>query len=280
MYRHQVDTLCSFFLTEDIRTRGDQAAGMLGVDRLPALASVRAKQEGVIAGMEELSWFLRRFPVTLTLHKVDKARVKKNERIMTIKGLAQDILQLERTVLNILQRMSGIATMTDALVQQMNSKALLCSTRKTQWGLLDKKAVVIGGGGTHRLGLYDFPLVKDNHITLMDEKRKYILFEKLKKQKNFWEIEVKNKKQIFEFLPLMPGAIMFDNFKPNDIAAILPQLKAQPRCKDIIFEASGGISEKNISAYAMTGVDIISVGALTHSVKALDMSLDIEGIEA
>ena len=184
---------------------------------------------------------------------------------MQIKGKIKDILKLERTILNILQRMSGIATTTNNIINKnKKSQALIVPTRKTQWGLLDKRAVSLGGGGTHRLGLYDWILIKDNHIKISNFKFQI---------SNFFEIEVKNEKELKLALTTKPDAIMLDNFSAKKIKQILK--KYQKKLQKTIIEASGGINEKNISKYYNSNVDIISLGSLTHSVKSLDISLKI-----
>jgi nicotinate-nucleotide pyrophosphorylase (carboxylating) len=185
--------------------------------------------------------------------------------LLKLNGTIKNILKTERTALNILQRMSGIATETNKLVKKIKHKSLLCSTRKTQWGLLDKKAVMLGGGGTHRLGLHDFILVKDNHLAATDK----INWQKLSKK--FWEIEVDSTKQALVFARYNPDAIMLDNFKPQTIKRTIKKLSPQ-----IIFEASGGITESNLFEYAKTGVDVISMGSLTHSTKSLNINLQVD----
>ena len=192
------------------------------------------------------------------------ARIEKGDAIIKLVGGIKTILKLERTILNILQRMSGIATQTAHLVK-LCPHVLICPTRKTQWGLLDKKAVTVGGGGTHRLGLYDWILIKDNHLKISNFEFRIL--------NKFWEIEVKNEKELKKAIALKPDVIMFDNFKPNQIKKLIKIL--HEKHPQIIFEASGGINEETIKNYSQTGVDVISLGALTHSTKALDISLDI-----
>jgi nicotinate-nucleotide pyrophosphorylase (carboxylating) len=176
--------------------------------------------------------------------------------------------------------MSGIATKTHELVRMTGGKVLICSTRKTLWGLLDKKAVTVGGGGTHRLGLYDWMLVKDNHLEISDFSLRPELRPRGFQISDFYEIEVKNEKELKKALLLKPGAIMLDNFKSKNIKQILsakggPASGWKKHYPNIIIEASGMINEHNIRQYAKSGVDVISIGALTHSAKALDISLDI-----
>lgn len=264
-YKNQVKWFCDFMLQEDLGETGDITSNIVLKTNPKVTAEIIAKESGTIAGLEETKWLCTKYKIHVTKYKNDGTRVKKGEKIMQVKGKIKDILKLERTILNILQRMSGIATQTNKLITK--SGPLLCPTRKTQWGLLDKKAVVLGGGGTHRLGLYDWILVKDNHIKLTDP-MSYVLC-----PMSFWEIECKTEQQIWEFLGLKPDAIMLDNMTPKQITKI--KQKLNKNYPEIIIEASGGINEKNIREYQKTGVDIISLGSLTHSTKVLDLSLNI-----
>jgi len=266
-YKRQVKWLVGFMLNEDLDTKGDITTDTLIKNNPKATAIITAKENGVLAGLEEIKWLLTAYSLQLTAYTKDGNKIKKEKKITKITGGIKDILKLERTILNILQRMSGVATQTNKLVTK--GGPLLCPTRKTQWGLLDKKAVTLGGGGTHRLGLYDWILIKDNHIKCTN----YEQLTKLRTKK-FCEIECKTEKQFAKFIKLKPSAIMLDNFTPVNIKKILK--KYSPDIRDIIIEASGGITEKNIREYQKTGVDIISLGSLTHSNRALDISLDIK----
>lgn len=266
-YFRQVKWLVNFMLDEDLDKIGDITSDTLIKNNKKITAIIKAKETGIIAGIEEIKWLAIGYRIQVTGYKKDGGRVKKGDKIIKLTGNIKTILKLERTILNILQRMSGIATET-ARLSKLCPNILICPTRKTQWGLLDKKAVTVGGGGTHRLGLYDWILVKDNHIKCTN----YEMNTKLRTTK-FWEIEVKNKKELKKALILKPNAIMLDNMMPKQIKNILKILKKTHI--DIIFEASGMINEHNIKQYAKSGVDVISLGALTHSAKALDICLDI-----
>ncbi len=273
-YFQQVKFLLNFFLQEDLAGKGDVTSNLLFKANKTAGAKIVVKQNGILAGLEEIKWFLRQHKVKFQVKAKDGQPVKRGEIILVLRGNLRKILSLERTILNILQRMSGIATQTKKLVKKVGTTVLLCPTRKTQWGLLDKRAVVVGGGGTHRLGLYDFVLIKDNHLKILNshlltEGKK---FQILNFRNFFWEIEVESARQAVKMAKLNPGAMMFDNFKPADIRQAIRKVSVID--KNIIFEASGGINETNIISYAKSGVDLISLGSLTHSVKALDMSLE------
>ncbi len=262
-YKRQVKWLVDFMLNEDLDTKGDITTNTVIKNNPKVTAIITAKETGIIAGLEEIKWITMAYGLQLTAYTKDGQKTKKNEKIIKLSGRIKDILKLERTILNILQRMSGIATQTNKLTTK--NGPLLCSTRKTQWGLLDKKAVTLGGGGTHRLGLYDWILIKDNHIKQISDFRFQI--------SDFYEIECKAEKQALGLAKQNPGALMLDNMKPEKIKKLVKQInKINP---NIIIEASGGITEKNIHEYQKTGVDIISLGSLTHSAKSLDISLNI-----
>ncbi|MCL5410529.1 MAG: carboxylating nicotinate-nucleotide diphosphorylase [Patescibacteria group bacterium] len=203
--------------------------------------------------------------------------IKKGQILASIKGKGQVILAGERTALNFLQRMSGIATKTRKYVDTVNkTKAIILDTRKTAPGLriFDKMAVLAGSGQNHRSGLFDMFLIKDNHIVASGSITK--AFEKIKKinKKILVEIEVKNLDELKEALNLKPNLIMLDNMN-------LAQIKKAVKLvnKKVPLEASGGVNSKNVLQIAKTGIDYISVGALTHSVKALDISLEIKDYE-
>ncbi len=263
-YLKQVKRLTEDFLFEDLDTKGDVTSDAVIKGNPKVTAIIKAKENGILAGFEETRWFLKSYVLGLTSYAKDGDEIKKGDKIMKISGNIKDILKVERTILNLLQRMSGIATQTNKLVKKVGKNVLIAPTRKTQWGLVDKRAVTLGGGGTHRLGLYDWILIKDNHI-------KQMASYKLPATSYFTEIECKTKSQVLKYAKQNPDAIMFDNFKPENIKKIIKQIGKT----NIIFEASGNITEKNIASYAKSGVDVISLGSLTHSTKALDISLDI-----
>jgi len=268
-------TFVDYYTHETLRldlAEGEDLTTTSVLDANPEVtANVVAKQDGIIAGLQEVEYFLNSFNIQIDFLKQDGDDILNKDVVLTLRGPVQDILKVERTMLNLLQRMSGIATHTKNFVNKIPNTVLLCSTRKTQWGLLDKRAVTLGGGGTHRLGLYDFVLIKDNHlpyITDIEAKAK-----ELNKKNMFWEIEADTAEQVRTFAELSPSAIMFDNFSPEEITPLVNELnETHP---DIILEASGGINEHTIANYGKTGVDIISMGSLTHSVMSLDIGLDI-----
>jgi nicotinate-nucleotide pyrophosphorylase (carboxylating) len=207
--------------------------------------------------------------------------------IAVLEGDAKEMLRMERTILNFLQHMCGVATAAQAYVRKcVRFPVLVCPTRKTPWGLLDKRACVVGGAGTHRLNLSDAVLVKDTHLDLLEHDYR-MLADKLAAAQNlgrFVEIEVESMaegRKASRILAALqkersiPCLIMLDNMKPDDIRKFVKELRSSKSWRNILIEASGGISLKNIKEYARTGVDVVSVGAMTHSAQALDISFKI-----
>ncbi len=224
------------------------------------------KEDGILAGVEVAKEVFRRFDPELQVEVLigDGAKVKKGDVAMIVTGKIQSLLQTERLMLNIMQRMSGIATMTNKYQQALidaGTKTRVLDTRKTTPGMrmLEKEAVKIGGGKNHRIGLFDMILLKDNHVDFAGGIDKAI--------NRAIEIEVRNFKELEEALVEQPDRIMFDNFTPEDTVKAVQIVNHQ--CET---ESSGGITYDNMIPYAKAGVDFISFGALTHSVKGLDMS--------
>jgi nicotinate-nucleotide pyrophosphorylase (carboxylating) len=204
----------------------------------------------------------------------DGSRVKKGDIAMSVTGRVRSLLQTERLMLNIMQRMSGIATMTDKYVERLKgTKTRVLDTRKTTPGMrmLEKQAVKIGGGCNHRIGLFDMILLKDNHVDFCGGIHNAVTRAKqycAAKNKNLKiEIEVRNFDELRQALAEKPDRIMFDNFTPEDTRKAVEMVNGQ--CET---ESSGGITFDTMIPYAKAGVDFISFGALTHSVKGLDMS--------
>jgi len=197
---------------------------------------------------------------------------------LQVSGDARIILSCERTVLNLLSRMSGIATQTNMLVskiRKINKKTNLYSTRKTAPGLryFDKEAVKIGGGHKHRMALDDMVMIKDNHLLLCNSIEDII--KKARKQHKRVEVEVENQRDAILAANCGATIIMLDNFSPVQIKKTITALQKKKLRNNIKLEASGGINSKNITAYAKTSVDVISVGYITNSVNGLDLSLEV-----
>ena len=271
------------FLKEDLG-HGDVTSDLLVMDGTVVEAEIVAKESGVLAGLEEIKPLLEEFGLKTEKLKEDGDRLKKGEAILRVIGDAKTILALERTVLNFLCRMSGIATLTAKLVEMVRKagfKTIIACTRKTAPGLeyFDKKAVRIGGGDTHRLHLDDMILVKDNHIKVVGSVSEAI--KRAKEKASFSkkiEVEAFNLAEALEATRAGADIIMLDNFTPAQIKETLLQLEKEGLRSKVLVEASGGINEDNVVEFASTGVDILSIGMLTHSAKALDLSLEVRKV--
>ena len=245
-------------------------------------AVLLVKQQGVIAGIEIAQKVFKAFDTSMTIEvKIsDGARIKPGDRAFIVTGKQQSILQTERLVLNIMQRMSGIATRTALFVDEIaGTNAKILDTRKTtpNMRLLEKEAVRIGGGYNHRMGLYDMILIKDNHIDyaggITRALNRTVRYLKTNNLELKIEIEARSLDDVREILDQgAANRILLDNFTPEKIKEAVDLINRQ-----IETEASGGIDIKNIRDYALTGVDFISVGALTHQIFSLDMSLKAIG---
>ena len=263
------------FLSEDVRS-GDITSALLTKKKIAA--KIISRQQGVIAGIKFAKNLFQLKGCTVKAFVKDGAKVKQNQKILQVSGSTQSVLSCERTALNLLSRMSGIATQTSFLVskiRKVNKKTSLYSTRKTAPGLriFDKEAVKIGGGHKHRMSLDEMIMIKDNHLALCNSMED-IIKQAQKKRKRI-EIEVENQKDALLAAKMGVSIIMLDNFTPAKITRTITALRKKKMRNKVKLEASGGISSKNIIAYARTGVDMISVGSITNSVTGLDLSLDV-----
>ena len=267
-------------LADDVG-QGDLTSGLLIPEKLQVEAKITAKEGGLAAGIEEVTILGQLLDLKIVNTISDGKEFEKNQIIIKIFGNAQNILSAERTMLNLLSRMSGIATATNKLVKKINDSKLktrIAATRKTIPGLnyFDKKAVVIGGGDSHRINLSDMILIKDNHIAIMGNLQNAI--EKAKNIASFSkkiEVEVNKIEDVLIAARAGVDIIMLDNFSPEKINEAIDLLKTKGYFGNLVLEASGGITFENLLDYASTQVNVISIGALTHSVKSLDMSLKI-----
>ena len=262
------------FLAEDIG-KGDITSKLL--PRKKIVANIIARQEGIIAGVQYAREIFVSRRCKVRILKRDGCKVRPNQKIMLVSGSAYSILSCERTVLNLLSRMSGIATRTNflaKLIRSVNPKVTLYSTRKTAPGLriFDKEAVEIGGGHKHRMSLDKMVMIKDNHIAA-DSLLNLVRHAKRKHKKI--EIEVENLRDAITVAKEGAPIIMLDNISPPQIANIIKALKQLNLRNKVKIEASGGIDATNIKSYAKSGVDMISVGKLTSSVSGLDLSLEV-----
>lgn len=263
------------FLEEDIGW-GDITTDLLIDHDIKTTASIKAKEEGVIAGLDvvEMIFQLLDSSITFSKKKKDGGEVIPGDIIAEVKGPINPILKGERLCLNLLQRMSGIATYTRHLcnlIKPYNAK--VTDTRKTVPGLryFDRYAVAIGGGVNHRYNLSDAILIKDNHIKLVGGIKEALTRVKAKaSHTQKIEIEVQNLNQFQEALKYGADIILLDNMTIDSIQKAVKIAQG-----NVILEASGNIDESNIVSFAKTGVDVISCGSLTHSVKALDISMII-----
>ena len=263
------------FISEDIQG-GDITSVLLPKKKIKA--KIISRQEGVLAGVKFAGDIFRLKGCNVKIIKKDGAKLKSNQIILQISGNAGTVLSCERTALNLLSRMSGIATQTNFLVskiRKINRKIKLYSTRKTAPGLrfFDKEAVAIGGGHKHRMSLNDIVMIKDNHLLVTNSMEGII--KNARKRHKHVEVEVENQRDAI--LAANSGAtiVMLDNFSPVQIKKTITALQKKKLRNKVKLEASGGINSKNISAYAKTGVDMISVGSITNSVKGLDLSLEV-----
>jgi nicotinate-nucleotide pyrophosphorylase (carboxylating) len=244
-------------------------------------AEVRTKEAGVIAGLEEAVILAESFGLLAETMVPNGAEVKPKTLLLKIVGDARTLLSMERTLLNLLSRMSGIATTTRQVVEKIRKagyKTRIACTRKVAPGLayFDKKAVVIGSGDAHRSGLDDMVLIKDNHIAIAGGATQAV--RKARESTSFSkkiEIEVTNTDDAVKVAEVKVDVIMLDNFQPTQIKDALEKLEKKKLRDHVLVEASGRINEKNVLEFAATGVDILSLGEITQNAKALDMNLKV-----
>ncbi len=278
-YENLINKLIDLGIEEDINT-GDITTESIIPEALQATATMTAKQEGVISGLEIVKMVYDRFQddVIFTPYFKDGDKVNKGDVILKIEATYPTLLRGERLSLNIFQRMSGIATETAKYVKELaDSNTQLLDTRKTAPGLrvLDKLAVKHGGGTNHRMGLYDMAMIKDNHIKMAGGITKAVEQVRSKIENGIKiEVETTNLDEVREAIAAGADIIMFDNMSNETMTEASSIVKASG--KDIKTEASGNMSIPRLKEVAATGVDFISVGALTHTVKAMDISMNIQ----
>ena len=271
-----------YFLQEDVG-RGDITSENLENSNKPVTATILFKSDfvGIICGIEEVQVLLEICNCNSTPHMSDGMKISPKARIMEINGIAKDILKAERIALNLLMRMSGIATTTRKfvdIVHQIDPQISIAATRKTAPGLrlFDKKAVVMGGGISHRNRLDEMVLIKDNHIAVDKSIRKIIPLIRGKVGSSIKiECEVKNEAEAIEAIEAGANIIMLDNFTILEARNTFLKLIDEGLRNLVKIEISGGVNLDNIINYAKLKPDIISIGYLTHSSPALDFSLKI-----
>lgn len=236
-------------------------------------AHIVCKERCILSGVEYARYLFELRGLHVTGIKHDGERLEKGDKIMEISGSYKEMLQVERTALNILTRMSGITTETRTVVEQVqrvNSHCTIAATRKTLLRFFDKEAVITGGADPHRFRLEDMILLKDNHITILGIEEA-IRRAKAHSFSKKIEIEVSSKDAALRAVRCGADIIMLDNMSPEAVEETVQSLKEYP----VIIEVSGGITRDNIETYAKTGVDVISLGYITHSVQAANMSLEV-----
>ena len=259
-------------LTEDLYPFGDITSSLINDNKIIE-AKIISNQKAVVAGLLFVKQTFRQVDkkIKLILKKKDGSTVKKNSVIAVIKGKANSIMIAERVALNFLSHISGIATKTNQFVKLAGKKCKICCTRKTlpNYRVIQKYAVKLGGGTNHRFNLSDEFLIKDNHIASYDIKELVLLAIKNKKGKKI-TVEVDNLKQLKKIIGLKFNTILFDNMSIKNLRAGVKLVK-----KYYETEASGNINLKTVKSVAMTGVDRISIGSITHSAPAIDFKLEI-----
>ena len=264
------------FIEEDAPF-GDVTSEAVIPEGTKARAVIVAKQGGIIGGVEEAKALFEHFGVRVSVRKRDGEEVRKGDIILELEGDARAILLVERTALNVMGRMSGIATEVRRLVEKVkavNPKVRVAGTRKSLLRPIDKRAILIGGGEPHRFSLSDAILIKDNHLALVP------LEEAIRRAKEFSvykvvEVEVESLEDALSAAKAGADVVMLDNMTPGEIAETVEALKREGLRDRVKIEVSGGITPENIEEYAKLDIDVISLGYLTHSVKNFDVSLEI-----
>lgn len=270
--RHMIEEDIGF---EDITTNA------LINPEVNARAEIISRVDGIIAGVDVAEAIFNEFGLNYSTYKSDGDLIHSGDVLMLVEGNARVLLSVERTLLNLMMRMSGIATLTAKMVKkakEVNKNIIIAGTRKTTPGLqfFEKSAIKFGGGDTHRFRLDDCVMIKDNHRAMVGNIAQAI--EIVRKNVSFTkkiEVEVENMEDAIIASKVGADIIMLDNMNPHEIESILNELNNSDLRENVIIEASGGINPDNISQYASTGVDVISMGFITHSAPAIDLSLEI-----
>jgi nicotinate-nucleotide pyrophosphorylase (carboxylating) len=268
------------FLEEDIGL-GDITTNAVVEDEERIEAQIIFKEPAVVAGQSEVKSFLRTLGVNVSVLVEDGIEVGKGTVVTKLEGDARTILSVERTILNLQARMAGIATKTMHIINKIKKIApsvKIAATRKTAPGLryFDKISVAIGGGDTHRYGLDDAILIKDNHVIIaggIDE-----AIHRVRSKASFTkkiEVEVRNAKEAMKAAKAKVDIIMLDNMSLKEIGRTIQLLEKYGLRNNVLIELSGQITEENVGQYARFNPDVISMGLLTHSIKAIDISLEI-----
>ncbi|HVP41563.1 MAG TPA: carboxylating nicotinate-nucleotide diphosphorylase [Candidatus Krumholzibacteriaceae bacterium] len=268
------------FLEEDLG-QGDVTTALAIPEGTVVEAEVVAEETGTVAGLEETRVFLESFGLKAEVKVSDGVEVRPRTVLLRVTGDARTLLSLERTLLNLLSRMSGIATTTRRILRKLREAGYttrVACTRKVAPGLsfFDKKAVLVGGGDVHRLRLDDMILIKDNHIATVGDLEETVgrVRERASFSKKI-EVEVSNLEDAVKAAEMKADIIMLDNFTPRQIRKTLKALEKKKLRSNVMIEASGGINEENVLEFAATGVDVVSLGELTQHVKSMNISLEV-----
>jgi nicotinate-nucleotide pyrophosphorylase (carboxylating) len=272
------------FVEEDIGS-GDITTFSTVPAGLTVEGDVVAKEKGLIAGLDEAGVLAEAFGLQATALVKEGSDIAAKTSVLHIWGDAATMLAVERTLLNLLSRMSGVATHTSRLVERIHGagyRTVVAATRKTVPGMafFDKKAVMVGGGDSHRSGLDDMVLIKDNHVAIVGSVKQAV--EKARRRASFSkkiEVEVSNANDALMAAEAHADIVMLDNFTPEQVREAIDLLKRKKRRTRVLVEASGGINEHNVLEYAGAGVDIISMGEITQNAKPLDMSLEVTKVK-
>lgn len=268
-------------LDEDFGNAGDVTANLLVPETASGTLYFKSRETGVIAGMQaaEMTYNMVDPRMSLTVHMGDGSRVNKGDVIAEVTGPVRSLLMAERAALNFLGRMSGIATLTAKYVEAIKgTQAKIAATRKTTPGLraLEKRAVLAGGGQTHRQSLSDAIMIKDNHIALAGGIDKALSAIKSGADHMIAvSVEVDRLEQLKKALPYHPNVVLLDNMGPEKLVEAVAIANAFEGPRPVL-EASGGVTLQTVKALAQTGIDIISIGALTHSAPNFDIGMDAE----
>ena len=264
-------------LAEDIG-RGDITTDAVVPPDERALGIIFAKEEGVLCGVDIAKMVFEQVDPAIDFQKQlnDGSSLTSGATIAIVIGKAASCLKAERTALNFLQRLSGIATLTKKYVDAAHQRIKILDTRKTTAGLraMEKYAVRAGGGQNHRFGLYDMVMIKDNHIQIAGSITEAVNRVRDKRKKHYVEVEVKTMSEMKEALALRVDRIMLDNMNVNQIAQAIDLVRSMPGTTEI--EISGGVEIEDIEELASSGADYVSVGALTHSARALDIAMKMK----
>lgn len=274
-----MNEIIQYILDEDVGFGDITSNAIIDKDKI-SIGNIISKDNGIFAGINIIKKVLELKNIEILNYLDEGTKISKGDVLLKIKGNSRDILILERTILNLLMRMSGVATATNEVVNLVKDYDVkIAGTRKTSpaIGKFDKYALNIGGADTHRFSLDDMVLIKDNHITLIGSPLKALkLAQKNTSFSKKIEIEVETLEDAIDCVKNNADIVMLDNMDPFEVQNVLSNLEKLNIRNNSLIEVSGGINKKNILDYAKLNVDIISLGFLTHSISSLNFSLNLE----